>query len=223
MKSKVNKIIVINLLDSYNEFRDFDEFSQDYNQSSLNNRNYSSASASASASATAFASTSVVPSFSSNISSFNLSQQQQNNYSSSTLNKAKELSNTLIISDLGPDINLSILEDIFREKCLDLQTSMPEDIRFLESIRSAYIIFPSIPAATIIFESTLGKILINGNYYNLDFTPNFSNNNNPYIPSQNRPSLTYVTSVNDNSSFTTSMETTVHEDWICEFVKINQY
>lgn len=97
---------------------------------------------------------------------------------------------------------------------------MSEDIRFLESMRSAYIIFPSIPVATKIFESTMGKIYINGNYYDMQFTPNFSINNNPYIPSQNRQSLTYVTSLNDSSHITTTMETTVHEDWICEFVNI---
>ena len=64
----------------------------------------------------------------------------------------KEPSNTLIVSNLGIDINLSILEDVFREKCLDLQTSMPDEIRFLESLRVAYVSFPSIPVSTKIFQ-----------------------------------------------------------------------
>ena len=137
------------------------------------------------------------------------------NFPTPIIPKEKELSNTLIISDLGPDISQSILEDVIREKCLIQQTSMPEDIRFLESIRVAYVIFPSIPAATKIYESLMGSIYINGNNYLIDFTPNFSNN---YTPTQNKSSVTYITSVNDNSAYTTSMETTVHEDWICEIV-----
>jgi hypothetical protein len=128
----------------------------------------------------------------------------------------KELSNTLMISYLGPDIHLNILEDVFREKCLELQTSMPEDIRFIESIRVAYVIFPSIPSATKVYESIGGSIYINGNYYSIDFTPNVSNN--IYNPNPNKTSITYITSVSDYNAYTTAMETTVHEDWICEFV-----
>jgi hypothetical protein len=185
------------IIDSFNQYTgEFDEFQEiDYTQISNYKKNKVNSN----------------NSFSQN---FQLSDPVQ----SSILPKGKELSNTLIISDLGPDVNLNILEDVFREKCLDLQTSMPDDIKFLESMRSAYIIFPSIPVATKIYESTLGKIYINANYYELVFTPNFASNSNPYIPSQNKSSLTYVTSLNDNSQYTTSMETTVHEDWICEFV-----
>lgn len=128
----------------------------------------------------------------------------------------KEMSNTLMITQLGPDINLNILEDVFREKCLDCQTSMPEDIKFMESIRLAYIIFPSTAAASKVYDSLNGLIYINGNYYQVDYTPNVMNYN---INSSNKAPLTYVQSVSDLNAFTTALETTVHEDWICEFVR----
>ena len=131
----------------------------------------------------------------------------------------KELSNTLMVSNLGPGINLSIIEDVFSEKCLELQTSMPEDYRFIDSLRVAYVIFPSTSAAAKIYEILGGLIYINGNNYSMDFTPNLSSNN--LTQNLNKTSVTYVTSVTDKSALTTSMETTVHEDWICEFVRKN--
>lgn len=94
---------------------------------------------------------------------------------------------------------------------------MPEDIRFIESLNLAYIIFPSIPVATKVFESFNGFILINGHNYKIDFTPNLANNH-LISQNQNKTSITYITNYNDNSAYTTAMETTVHEDWICEFV-----
>lgn len=132
------------------------------------------------------------------------------------IEEQKEVSNTFIISELGPDINLNSLEEVLQEKCLQLQTSMPEDIRFMESIRVAFIVMPSIPAATKLYESLGGCIYLNGNYYRFNYTPNLTNNSNIQ---QNKTSTTYITSLNENSTYTTSMETTVHEDWICEFVK----
>jgi hypothetical protein len=72
----------------------------------------------------------------------------------------KELSNTLIVSNLGPDINLQILEEVFHEKCLEFQTSMPEDIRYIESLKTAYIIFPSIPVSTKVLEVFNNLIII---------------------------------------------------------------
>jgi hypothetical protein len=136
----------------------------------------------------------------------------------STFRSDKELSNTLMVSDLGPDINLNVLEEVFNEKCMQLQTSMPEDIRFLESLRVAYVIFPSIPVATKVYESSGGSIYMNGNIYKLDFTPNFNNYN---INQTTNKSITYITNVSEYSPYTTAMETTVHEDWMCEFVIIN--
>ena len=88
---------------------------------------------------------------------------------------------------------------------------MPEDIRFIESLNLAYIIFPSISVAMKLFEKLNGKIIINGSPYNLSYTPNTQQINN------NRESITYVTHLIDNNSYTTSMETTVHEDWYCEY------
>jgi hypothetical protein len=64
-----------------------------------------------------------------------------------------------------------------------------------------------------------GSILINGHYYKIDFTPNNivnQNNNNNLNP--NKTSITYITNVSDYNNYTTAMETTVHEDWICEYV-----
>jgi hypothetical protein len=146
----------------------------------------------------------------------NINSSVQNKQTESIL-IGKELSNTLMVSNLGPGINLSIIEDIFYEKCLELQTSMPEDYRFIESLRVAYVIFPSTSTAAKIYETLGGMIYINGNYYTLDFTPNISGNN--FNSNSNKTSVTYVTSVTDRSALTTSMETTVHEDWICEFVR----
>jgi RNA recognition motif-containing protein len=149
---------------------------------------------------------------------YNLSNTVPNNYQSNIYNynnqniqKTKEPSNTFLLSNLGPDINNEILEDIFREKCLEAETSMPEDIRFIESLNLAYIIFPSISVAMKLYEKLNGKIIINGSPYNLSYTPNTQQINN------NRESITYVTHLIDNNSYTTSMETTVHEDWYCEY------
>ena len=102
---------------------------------------------------------------------------------------------------------------IFREKCIELQTSVPEDIRLIESLGIAYVIFPSIPVCTFVYECLKGKILINGNYYYLNFTPNLTNNLN----GNSHDSVTYVTHINKANNFQTSMETTVHEDWYCEY------
>jgi hypothetical protein len=141
--------------------------------------------------------------------------QISNYFPSENLNNSlKEPSNTLLISNLGADINKEILDDIFREKCIELQTSVPEDIRLIESLGIAYVIFPSIPVCTLVYECLKGKILINGNYYYLNFTPNLTNNNfsgNPH------DSVTYVTHINKANNYQTSMETTVHEDWYCEY------
>ena len=139
--------------------------------------------------------------------------QISNYYPSENLNSLKEPSNTLLISNLGADINKEILDDIFREKCIELQTSVPEDIRLIESLGIAYVIFPSIPVCTFVYECLKGKILINGNYYYLNFTPNLTNNLN----GNSHDSVTYVTHINKANNFQTSMETTVHEDWYCEY------
>ena len=140
--------------------------------------------------------------------------QISNYFPSENMNSLKEPSNTLLISNLGADINKEILDDIFREKCIELQTSVPEDIRLIESLGIAYIIFPSIPVCTLVYECLKGKILINGNYYYLNFTPNLTNNNFTGNPHE---SVTYVTHINKANNFQTSMETTVHEDWYCEY------
>jgi hypothetical protein len=52
--------------------------------------------------------------------------------------------------------------------------------------------------------------------YKINFTPNINVNQ---INSANQPkTITYITNVTENQSYTTAMETTVHEDWICELV-----
>jgi hypothetical protein len=56
------------------------------------------------------------------------------------------------VSDLGPQINAKILEEVFSEKCIEVGTSLPENIRFIEALRLAYIIFPSVQACTKIFD-----------------------------------------------------------------------
>lgn len=125
--------------------------------------------------------------------------------------KEKEPSNTLLITNLNPSIHQELLQDIFREKCLDFKTSMPEDIRIIEDLKIAYIIFPSISICMTVYESLQGKIFINGTLYPLSYTPNLQQNTN-------KESITYVTHLTDSNLFTTSMETIVHEDWFCEYV-----
>jgi hypothetical protein len=53
---------------------------------------------------------------------------------------------------LGPDINAKIVEEVFGERCIEIGTSLPEDIRFIEVLRVAYIIFPSIQACCKVFD-----------------------------------------------------------------------
>ena len=149
-----------------------------------------------------------------NINNSNYNNQNQNQ--SQTQNKQQqkeEPSNTILITDLDTNITKEILEDIFREKCLKLQISMPVDIRLIEALNIAYIMFPSVTSCVIVYNSLLNqKILINGKYFPVQFSPNLTSKYN-----NNRDTLTYVTQISSNTSLTTSMETTVHEDWYCVY------
>ena len=138
----------------------------------------------------------------------NHSQNQNQNQS-----QKEEPSNTILITDLDTNITKETLEDIFREKCLKLQISMPIDIRLVEALNIAYIIFPSVTSCVIVYNSLVNqKILINGKYFQVQFSPNLTSKY-----SNNRDTLTYVTQISSNTSLTKSMETTVHEDWYCVY------
>ena len=138
--------------------------------------------------------------------------QNQNNNNQNQAQK-EEPSNTILITDLDTNITKDTLEDIFRDKCLKLQISMPIDIRLLEALNIAYIIFPSVTSCVIVYNSLVNqKILINGKYFPIQFSPNLTQKY-----SNNRDTLTYVTQISSNTSLTTSMETTVHEDWYCVY------
>ena len=150
----------------------------------------------------------------------NINQNNINNIQTTSQNIQKEKekekekeepSNTLLITDLDTNITKEILEDIFREKCLKLQISLPIDIRVVEPLNIAYIIFPSITSCVVVSNSLLNqKILINGKYFPVQFSPNLTSKY-----SNNRDTLTYVTQISSNTNLTTSMETTIHEDWYC--------
>ena len=140
----------------------------------------------------------------------NHTQNQNNNQNQA---QKEEPSNTILITDLDTNITKDTLEDIFREKCLKLQISMPIDIRLLEALNIAYIIFPSVTSCVTVYNSLVNqKILINGKYFPIQFSPNLTQKY-----SNNRDTLTYVTQISSNTSLTTSMETTVHEDWYCVY------
>ena len=146
-----------------------------------------------------------------NISNQNKNNSQTNNQNNQ--NQKEEPSNTILITDLDTNITKETLEDIFRDKCLKLQISMPVDIRLVEALNIAYVIFPSITSCVIVYNSLLNqKILINGKYFPVQFSPNLTQKY-----SNNRDTLTYVTQISSNTSLTTSMETTVHEDWYCVY------
>ncbi len=139
----------------------------------------------------------------------------QNNNQTQNQNKAQkeEPSNTILITDLDTNITKETLEEIFRDKCIKLQVSMPIDIRLVEALNIAYIIFPSVTSCVIVYNSLFNqKILINGKYFPVQFSPNLTQKY-----SNNRDTLTYVTQISSNTSLTTSMETTVHEDWYCVY------
>ena len=139
--------------------------------------------------------------------------QNQNNNNNQNQAQKEEPSNTILITDLDTNITKDTLEDIFREKCLKLQISMPIDIRLLEALNIAYIIFPSVTSCVTVYNSLVNqKILINGKYFPIQFSPNLTQKY-----SNNRDTLTYVTQISSNTSLTTSMETTVHEDWYCVY------
>lgn len=146
-----------------------------------------------------------------NINNQNKNNSQTNNQNNQ--NQKEEPSNTILITDLDTNITKETLEDIFRDKCLKLQISMPLDIRLVEALNIAYVIFPSITSCVIVYNSLLNqKILINGKYFPVQFSPNLTQKY-----SNNRDTLTYVTQISSNTSLTTSMETTVHEDWYCVY------
>lgn len=143
----------------------------------------------------------------------NINNQNKNNNQTNNQNQKEEPSNTILITDLDTNITKETLEDIFRDKCLKLQISMPVDIRLVEALNIAYVIFPSITSCVIVYNSLLNqKILINGKYFPVQFSPNLTQKY-----SNNRDTLTYVTQISSNTSLTTSMETTVHEDWYCVY------
>ena len=156
--------------------------------------------------------------FNNNINKPNNNQNIQNNIQIQNSQKEKEKekeepSNTILITDLDTNITKDILEDIFREKCLQLQISLPIDIRLIEALNIAYIIFPSVTSCVVVFNSLSNKkILINGKNYPVQFSPNLTKNYN-----NNRNTLTYVTQISSDKNLTTSMETTVHEDWYCVY------
>lgn len=146
-----------------------------------------------------------------NTTNNNIPDKNQNK--SSNQNKKEEPSNTILITDLDTNINKDTLEEIFRDKCLQLQISMPIDIRLIEALNVAYIIFPSVTSCIAVYKSLLNqKILINGKYFPIQFAPNLTQNYG-----NNRDTMTYVTQISSNSSLTRSMETTVHEDWYCVY------
>ena len=148
---------------------------------------------------------------SNNMNNQNKNNNQTNNQNNQ--NQKEEPSNTILITDLDTNITKETLEDIFRDKCLKLQISMPIDIRLVEALNIAYVIFPSITSCVIVYNSLLNqKILINGKYFPVQFSPNLTQKY-----SNNRDTLTYVTQISSNTSLTTSMETTVHEDWYCVY------
>ena len=130
----------------------------------------------------------------------------------STSEENNEPSNTLLITDLPSDITKETLEEIFNEKCLLLQTSMPIDIRIIEALGIAYIIFPSVNNCITVFNSLQNnKININNKFYSVNFSPNLVQN------SYNRDTMTYVKEIDTDPFMKASMETTVHEDWYCVY------
>ena len=89
---------------------------------------------------------------------------------------------------------------------------MPIDIRIIEALGTAYIIFPSTTNCVIVFNSLQNnKININNKLYNVNFSPNLAKN------SYNRDTKTYVKEIDNDSYTKASMETTVHEDWYCVY------
>ena len=152
-----------------------------------------------------------------NLNNMNNNNNTQTNNQNQNQNQKKtekeEPSNTILITDLDTNITKETIEDIFREKCLKLQISMPIDIRLVEALNIAYIIFPSVTSCVIVYNSLINqKILINGKYFPAQFSPNLTSKY-----ANNRDTLTYVTQISSNTSLTTSMETTIHEDWYCVY------
>ena len=143
----------------------------------------------------------------------NNNNNNNNNSKNQNQSQKEEPTNTILITDLDTNITKETLEDIFREKCLKLQISMPIDIRLVEALNIAYIIFPSVTSCVVVYNSLINqKILINGKYFSVQFSPNLTSKY-----SNNRDTLTYVTQISSNTSLTKSMETTVHEDWYCVY------
>ena len=142
-------------------------------------------------------------------------QNNNNNQNNNNINQKEkekeEPSNTILITDLDTNITKEILEEIFHEKCLKLEISLPIDIRLIEALNIAYVIFPSITSCVVVYNSLINqKLLINGKYYPIQFSPNLTQKYN-----NNRDTLTYVTQISGDKNLTTSMETTIHEDWYC--------
>ena len=121
------------------------------------------------------------PSYNNNNNNNNYTQNQNNkitqNQNNNNQNQAQkeEPSNAILITDLDTNTTKDTLEDIFRNKCLKLQISMPIDIRLLEALNIAYIIFPSVTSCVIVYNSLANqKILINGKYFPIQFSPNLT-------------------------------------------------
>ncbi len=151
----------------------------------------------------------------------NLLKDNQVNPSSTQNNQEEEPSNTLLITEIDPYISKDILEDVFREKCLDLETSLPIDIHLIEALNSAYIIFPSVSVCITVYNSLPDhQISINSRLYPVQYSPNLTQNR-----TYARDSMTYVTEVEtkEGAQVQTSMETTVHEDWYCVYCDFKNF
>lgn len=64
-------------------------------------------------------------------------------------------------------------------------------------------------------KSLNGKVKLNSFKCNVSYVPNYTPNHSNHF---NKPTVSYVTNITEFNNYTAALETTVHEDWICEFV-----
>ena len=87
----------------------------------------------------------------------------------------------------------------------------------MESLNSAYIVFPSADASELVYKYLNGKIYIKGKNYLVQYSPD-GKGKKSNDSGDKKSTFTYFQNVTEFPNYTAAMETTVHEDWICEYV-----
>jgi hypothetical protein len=142
---------------------------------------------------------------------------------------AKDPSNTLMLSNLTPDITDNHVKMYFKNLAISLGGGDPDDIQLIPALKTCYVKFSSIFTAQKFFQASEGKIILNGtDFVDVQFTPTNLNtssslgggNSGIYAGNIFQKQIMGIGAQynKEYGYLNQGVETTVHEDWLCEFV-----